>query len=89
MTGPIRLQRRGLLLAGAASLAVAAGGVGAQSAAPASGLPYPSRPIRLLVGYSPGGGVDVMARLLAPQLSAQLGQPVLVDNRAGASGASA
>ncbi len=87
MTAPIRLQRRGVLLAGAASLAAAAGGVVAQSAAPASGLSYPSRPIRLLVGYSPGGGVDAMARLLAPRLSAQLGQQVLVDNRAGASGA--
>ncbi|MGB3070588.1 MAG: tripartite tricarboxylate transporter substrate-binding protein [Ottowia sp.] len=47
---------------------------------------YPSRPIRLLVGYSAGGGVDGAARLLANQLSQQLGQPVVVENRAGATG---
>lgn len=47
---------------------------------------YPARPIRLLVGYSAGGGVDGAARLLANQLSHQLGQPVVVENRAGATG---
>jgi len=47
---------------------------------------YPSKPIRLLVGYSAGGGVDAMARLLAPRLSTLLGQQVIVDNRAGAAG---
>lgn len=47
---------------------------------------FPSKPIRILVGYSAGGGVDTVARLLAPQLSAQLGQQVVVENRAGAAG---
>lgn len=47
---------------------------------------YPNKPIRLLVGYSAGGGVDAMARLLAPRLTTLLGQPVVVDNRAGAAG---
>jgi tripartite-type tricarboxylate transporter receptor subunit TctC len=47
---------------------------------------YPNKPIRLLVGYSAGGGVDAMARLLAPRLSTLLGQQVVVDNRAGAAG---
>ena len=47
---------------------------------------YPDRPIRLLVGYSAGGGVDAMARLIAPRLSALLGQQVVVENRAGAAG---
>ena len=42
--------------------------------------------MRILVGYSAGGGVDAMARLLAPRLSAALGQPVVVENRAGAAG---
>jgi tripartite-type tricarboxylate transporter receptor subunit TctC len=47
---------------------------------------YPSRPIRLLVGYAAGGGVDAMARMLSARLPALLGQQVVVENRAGASG---
>lgn len=47
---------------------------------------YPSKPVHILVGYSAGGGVDAMARLLAPHLSTQLGQQVVVENRAGAAG---
>ena len=48
---------------------------------------YPSRPIRLLVGYAPGGPVDTAARIYADYLGRVLKQPVIVDNRAGASGA--
>src|SRR5205085_3523322 len=47
---------------------------------------FPSRPIRMLVGYAAGGGVDAMARMLAQRLPAALGQQVIVENRAGASG---
>src|SRR5213076_1487164 len=47
---------------------------------------YPDRPIKILVGFAAGGGTDVAARLLAVKLTERLGQSVVVENRAGASG---
>ena len=47
---------------------------------------YPNRPVRMLVGYTPGGGMDAIARVLAPKLSEPLGQQLVVENRPGASG---
>ena len=60
--------------------------VAAAVSLPASAQPYPSKPIRLLVGFPPGGGADIVARQLTPKLGEQLGQQVVIDNRAGASG---
>jgi len=59
----------------------------ALQATPAASQPaaaWPSKPIRLIVGYSPGGGTDLTARLVAERLSPVLGQPIIVENRAGA-----
>ena len=47
--------------------------------------PYPAKPIRFLIGFPPGGTNDILARALAPKLSEFLGQPVVIENRAGAS----
>ncbi|NDG49702.1 MAG: tripartite tricarboxylate transporter substrate binding protein [Rhodospirillales bacterium] len=48
--------------------------------------PWPIRPIRMVVAFAPGGSIDVVARIMAQELGRALGQPVVVENRAGASG---
>src|SRR5688572_14966622 len=74
----MELQRRRFLrlAAGAASLSTISRIAAAQS--------YPSRPVRLLVGYPAGGSADLLARLWGQWLSERLGQPFVVDNRPGA-----
>ena len=47
---------------------------------------YPTRPIRIIVGYAPGASTDTVTRIIADKLSITLGQPVIVENRGGAAG---
>jgi tripartite-type tricarboxylate transporter receptor subunit TctC len=50
---------------------------------------YPDRPIRIIVGYAPGGGTDLVARAIGPSLGKVLGQPVIIENKPGAGGSAA
>src|SRR5215813_9823372 len=70
-------RRRFLYLAGAAGLPAASHRARAQA--------YPSRPLRWIVGFPPGGGADIVSRIMAPWLAERLGQPVVVENKPGAS----
>ena len=67
-----------------ASVLVAAAVLIAGGPAPAQS--FPTKPITLVVGFPPGGGVDIVARQLADKLSQQLGQRVVVENKPGAAG---
>ena len=73
---------RGVFLIGATVSAAAASVQAAGGPAPA----YPTKAIRLIVPLSPGGGTDIFARALGLKLAEKFGQPVVVDNRPGASG---
>jgi tripartite-type tricarboxylate transporter receptor subunit TctC len=71
------ISRRGVLLG-------TLGTLGAPG--PARGQTWPTRPIRVIVPYPPGGGSDTMARIIYPRVSARLGQPIVIENRGGATG---
>lgn len=74
------VNRRGMIRAFVAALCIAAGSVtqtvNAQS--------YPAKPIKMLVGFGPGGPADTVARILAQRLGSEIGQPVIVENKPGA-----
>ena len=77
----MKSARRSLLAAlGALPLAFAA------LPAAAQGTPFPSQPVKVLIGYASGGPLDTVARIVAQGMSEALGQPVVVDNKPGASG---
>jgi tripartite-type tricarboxylate transporter receptor subunit TctC len=67
-------------------LAVTAGVVFGPQAPAHAAEPYPSKPIRIVVTFPPGGQTDVVARAIQPYLETRLGQPIIIDNRPGAGG---
>jgi tripartite-type tricarboxylate transporter receptor subunit TctC len=73
----MNLSRRRFLHVAAAAVSVAPGRVSAQA--------YPARPLRWVVGFPPGGGADIVSRIMAPWLAERLGQPVVIENKPGAS----
>src|SRR5438876_1610094 len=72
-------RRRFLYLAGAA------GATSAAASPRASAQAYPARPLRWIVGFPPGGGADIVSRIMAPWLAERIGQPVVIENKPGAS----
>lgn len=79
MVSSLRLIRRIALLATALSMLALAGPALAQTA-------WPSKPVKIVVPFAPGGTTDILARAVAPELSKVFGQTFIVDNRAGAGG---
>lgn len=73
------MQRRSIVATAAATLA-------APWILPAAAQAFPSKPIRLLVPFAPGGTTDLLARIMAERMGALLGQPVIVENKAGGGG---
>lgn len=74
------MKRREFIIGGSAAAMLSVGGpLAAQE-------PWPARPVRVIVPYAAGGGLDVVARIVGARVGARLGQPFVVDNRTGASG---
>lgn len=81
----LAMPARRTLLAGFAAAAIAFAGTGFPSSAAAQS-DYPTRPVTLIVPFSPGGPTDIIARALGDSLGRSLGQPIVVENRPGAGG---
>ncbi len=79
-----KTRRRGI--AGIVAVAAIAGIVAIATTSQALAQGYPSRPIRIVVPFPPGGAVDFFARVVSTPLSEALGQPIVIDNKSGASG---
>lgn len=82
MTSKVKFAALGVAIYVAAACAVCH----AQDASTGSGRAWPNKPIRMLVGFPPGGPTDVVARLVSDKVSAQIGQRMVIDNRPGAAG---
>ena len=76
----VPLQRSALALLSTLSI------LAAQSATAEETVPFPNKPVRVVVGFAPGGGADVVARLVGNKMSESMGQQVIVENRPGATG---
>ena len=82
-TPPGNPRRRWLTALGAG---LALGALAPACFAQAADADFPKRPLKIIVGYAPGGTTDIIARLIAPGMSESLGQPVIIENRPGAAG---
>lgn len=78
------MRKTGWMVAVPAVMMIVAGAAGAQTADAAAD--FPQKAIKIVVPYPPGGSTDVLGRMMAQKMSARFGQPVVVENRAGASG---
>jgi tripartite-type tricarboxylate transporter receptor subunit TctC len=81
-----RAALRGLVPAGTAALVIVSSLAAVGHAQGDAAQTYPTKPIQLVVGFGPGGGNDIYARLIQPKLAERLGKPVVVENKPGAGG---
>ncbi len=82
----MEIKRAGWLFLPMLCMVCLAASVSAQTASTNSGQAFPSRPIRLILPFPPGGNTDILGRIAGQKLSERLGQPVIADNRAGLGG---